>query len=131
MSREETMESAIAVLVASGFSTAGRTAEDMVRVGTARCPVLGGMGGQVRTFGGRSRFALGDLRATVGPRTICIYRAVPGRRKPEWIANVPTRCLADLRAVLDQAVRSTALAPGRTAATYSSSSGNTQTLSTR
>ena len=51
--------------------------------------MFGGIGGEVRTFGGRIRLAKGERRVTVGPRTTCFYR-MDGRQAVEF-DNVPTK----------------------------------------
>lgn len=87
-----TVAEVVGVLEAIGFVAAGATSEEVVRVGTVRSPVLGGTGGERRTFGGRARFALPgtDARATVGARTTYLYRHAPGRLLVE-IAHLRTR----------------------------------------
>jgi len=73
-----------------------------VRIPTMKAPVLGGMGGERRTLGGRSRYVLPgtDLRVTVGPRTTNIYYVRAG--KTEFVLNEHTKDLdaATLRDVI-------------------------------
>jgi hypothetical protein len=61
---------AAAVLVAAGFVADGQTREETIRA------TSGALGDRLVTTGGRGRFALPgtDIRATVGPRTVCLYR---------------------------------------------------------
>jgi len=78
---------------------------ERVRIPTMKSPILGGIGGEARTFGGRQRYTkLGtDLRVTVGPRTVNVYRViVPG--KVEFLANYKTRevNLDELRTLLER-----------------------------
>lgn len=71
---------AAAVLSAAGFVPDGATREETVRVPTRKSPVFGGVGGELKTLGGRTRFKLPgtDFRATVGPRTVSVYRVERG-----------------------------------------------------
>ena len=98
-----TVAEVVEALKAFGFVAAGSTREEVVRVGTARSSVLGGIGGERRTFGGRARFALPgtDTKATVGSRTIYLYCHAPGRPLVE-IAHLRTRdvTVSDLRDLL-------------------------------
>ncbi len=82
---------AAAVLLRAGFAEDGHTREETVRVGTSRSPVYGGIGGELRTSGGRARFVLPgtDIRVTVGQRTVCIYRRAG--REPEFFGTVETK----------------------------------------
>ena len=59
-----------------------------------KAPVLGGMGGERRTLGGRMRYALPgtDLRVTVGPRTTNVYYS-RGGGKIEFVMNAKTKTL--------------------------------------
>jgi len=68
----------IGVLVSAGFVPNGYTAEEHVRVPTQRSPLYGGIGGEACTFEGRSRYQKPgtNLRVTVGPRTVNVYRDV-------------------------------------------------------
>jgi hypothetical protein len=72
---------AVQILTAAGYRPAGETRQETVRVGTSASPVLGGTGGELRTFGGRARFELPgtDRRATVGPQTTQLYRVIDGK----------------------------------------------------
>jgi hypothetical protein len=87
-----TVAEVVLALEALGFVAAGATREEVVRVGTARSPILGGTGGERRTLGGRARFAVPgtDLRATVGSRTTFLYCHAAGVRLVE-IAHLRTR----------------------------------------
>ena len=84
--------SVVDALARLGFQPHGSTESETVRVPTARAPVFGGLGGELRTFGGRTRFILPDtdIRATVGPRTTFIYRVIPRDRyqAPEVVSLV-------------------------------------------
>lgn len=65
----------VAALEEAGFVRDGTTSTEEVRVSTARSPVLGRTGGELRTFGGRERWSLPGtrLRCTIGPRTTNVY----------------------------------------------------------
>ena len=86
----------IDALIRLGFEEHGTTESETVRVPTFRAPVFGGLGGELRTFGGRARFSLPDtdIRATVGPRTTFVYRVIPRDRyqAPQIVslANIDT-----------------------------------------
>jgi hypothetical protein len=101
-----TVEEVITQLLDLGFAPAGETREEHVRIPTMRSPVLGGMGGERRTLGGRARYALPgtDLRVTVGPRTVNVYYS-RGGGKVEFVMNEKTKELtaADLRAAVGAA----------------------------
>lgn len=66
-----TRDQAVAVLLAAGFVANGSTRTENVRIPTSAVP-----SGERRTLGGRLRFALPgtEVRATVGARTVCLYR---------------------------------------------------------
>lgn len=89
-----TVDEAIAALLELGFAPAGETAEQLVRIPTARSPIFGGLGGERRTIGGRARYALPgtDLRVTIGPRTVNVYFS-RGGGKTEFVLNEKTRQL--------------------------------------
>ena len=72
-SRTANQQRAIQILLQNGWQEAGQTRSETVRVPTSRAPVFGGIGGELRTFGGRPRFEKGHRRATVGQRTVCFY----------------------------------------------------------
>lgn len=63
------------LLKAAGYLPAGHTELEMVRIPTMKTPVFGGLGGELRTLGGRERYALPNSpkRVTVGKRTVCLY----------------------------------------------------------
>jgi len=88
----------IALLIAHGWQEDGTTREETVRIPTMRSPVFGGVGGELRTFGGRQRLRKGDRRVTVGPRTVCFYRCGPNG--PCDFDRVPTK---DVRLVCKRA----------------------------
>jgi hypothetical protein len=74
-------EAAIELLRSKGWEDAGRTASETVRIPTMKAPVFGGIGGEVRTFGGRLRLVKGEIRrVTVGPRTVNFYEMGPDGR---------------------------------------------------
>lgn len=66
-----TRDQATAVLLAAGFVADGLTRTENVRIPTSAAP-----SGERRTLGGRFRLALPgtEVRATVGARTVCLYR---------------------------------------------------------
>ncbi len=92
-----TVDEVVATLLELGFSPAGETAEQVVRIPTMRSPVYGGLGGERRTLGGRARYALPGtaLRVTVGPRTVNVYLS-RGGGKTEWVLNEKTKALTAL-----------------------------------
>lgn len=71
----------ITLLSELGYVSAGQTATETVRIPTRRAPVYGGIGGEVRTFGGRARLRVPDRECyvTVGARTTYFYRVTDGR----------------------------------------------------
>ena len=101
-----TVEEVITALLDLGFAPAGETREEHVRIPTMRSPVLGGMGGERRTLGGRARYTLPgtDLRVTVGPRTTNVYYS-RGGGKIEFVLNEKTKGLTSsaLRAAVGAA----------------------------
>ena len=101
-----TVDQVVDELLRLGFAPAGETREEVVRIPTMRSPVLGGMGGERRTLGGRARYALPgtDLRVTVGPRTTNVYYS-RGAGRTEFVLNARTKDLADdeLRVVIGAA----------------------------
>ena len=105
-----TVDEVITQLLDLGFAPAGETREEHVRIPTMRSPVLGGMGGERRTLGGRARYALPgtDLRVTVGPRTTNVYYSRGG--KVEFVLNEKTKELTadQLRATIGAATGRTA-----------------------
>ena len=70
----------IDILTANGWEGDGATPTQSVRLSTARAPVYGGIGGEVRTFGGRERFHKPgtNLFVTVGSRTVSFYHRENG-----------------------------------------------------
>lgn len=90
MSRSAALvEETVTMLEGRGWVVNGNTPSETVRIPTMRAPVFGGIGGELRTFGGRIRLAKGDRRVTVGPRTTCFYR-MDGKHAVEF-DNVKTR----------------------------------------
>lgn len=96
---------AVQILTAAGYRPAGETRQETVRVGTSASPVLGGTGGELRTFGGRARFELPgtDQRATVGPQTTQLYRSVEG--KAQDFVSLTTSDTAALSRALAETTR--------------------------
>jgi hypothetical protein len=89
-----TVDEVVTALMELGFVPAGETSLEHVRIPTMRSPVLGGMGGERRTLGGRARYTLPgtDLRVTVGPRTTNVYYSRVGG-KVEFVLNESTKHL--------------------------------------
>lgn len=85
------VQTVIELLLENGWEPDGETRSETVRVPTAACPAFGKSGGELRTFGGRMRFAKGDRRVTVGKVTCCFY--IYGPDGPTGFQNVPTRVL--------------------------------------
>lgn len=99
LKQSDLLAAAVAALVEAGFVPAGETRSSQVRVSTGRSPVYGGMGGEARTFGGRSRFEKPGtaMRVTVGLRTVCFYEMLDG--KAGAMENVPTKDTERVRAI--------------------------------
>lgn len=95
------MADAIDRLLDQGFVPDGQTRVEIVRVPTRSSPLLGRSGGVLARLGGRQRFMRTgtDLRATVGPRTVAIYR-VTGTGVA-GVAAFDTSDLAKLSQVLE------------------------------
>ena len=72
------MAGALDTLLAAGFVPDGQTRQERVRIPTRQSPVYGLSGGELATLGGRQRLALPgtSVKATVGPRTLALYRVV-------------------------------------------------------
>ena len=89
-----TIDEVVAALLQIGFAPAGETREEVVRIPTMKSPVYGGTGGERRTLGGRTRYALPgtNLRVTVGPRTTNVYFS-RGGGKTEFVLNEKTKRL--------------------------------------
>jgi hypothetical protein len=74
------LELVIDGLVHSGWTLAGTTRQETVRIPTMKSPIFGHganpSGGELATFGGRQRFRLPstDWFVSVGDRTVCFYR---------------------------------------------------------
>ena len=91
------------MLTDHGWTRDGQTQSDTVRMATTTSPVYGGIGGEIRTFGGRERWRKGQTRffCTIGPRTVCVYSMMKGTFCA--LLNCPTkepdRVLDCLRAV--------------------------------
>ena len=85
-----TLTAIVDALTRAGFVAAGQTAQEIVRVPTVRSPLYGNTGGERRTFGGRQRYTKPgtNVRVTIGPRTVNVYRVVDG--KTEFLANLKT-----------------------------------------
>jgi hypothetical protein len=90
---------AIGTLEAYGFEANGHTPKETVRVSTAKSPVYGSSGGELRTLGGRMRFCRPgtDFRATVGKLTTYLYRA-----NVDGGVALKTKDKAALQAALEQ-----------------------------
>lgn len=74
MSKEETLQAVFDLLQECGWMPDGQTRSETVRVPTSRSPVYGGMGGELRSSGGRQRFRKMDWFCTAGPRTVNFYQ---------------------------------------------------------
>jgi hypothetical protein len=105
---EAHVAAATAILTSLGFVEDGVTDKTTVRVHSLKAPIISGIGGELRTFGGRSRYRLSarmsglstDVHATIGPRTVNLY--VLRREGIEFLANYQTADLTreDVEAVL-------------------------------
>lgn len=74
------MDDVLKVLESNGWTADGRTASKSVRIPTRKSPLYGKSGGELRTTGGRVRYAKGGRRVTVGPRSTCFYEIVENQR---------------------------------------------------
>ncbi len=100
---EQSMADAIDALYAAGFVSDGHTREEIVRIPTKNSPLLGRSGGELAKLGGRQRFAQANtsLKATVGKRTVSVYRVNDqGLTGVTGIASFDTSDIARLRQVL-------------------------------
>lgn len=100
-------DQAIQILLDAGFVQDGATAETTVRIPTVRSPSFNGgrSGGELAHFGGRPRFVLQDsnVKATVGQRTVNIYRSEGGGLEGvRGIAHLKTSDLDGLKAALSK-----------------------------
>lgn len=77
------MKVVIEMLIKTGWIADGATREEMVRVPTFKSPLLGRGGGELRTFGGRTRFLRPgtNRKVTVGIRTTVFYRVIDGQTR--------------------------------------------------
>jgi hypothetical protein len=92
-------------LKAAGFIEDGHTVTHHVRIGTAKNPVYGGLGGKAATFGGRQRFVRPgtQIKATVGPRTTNFYlvgERVGGRNKIDDLGSTTTSDLDKINEII-------------------------------
>lgn len=87
----EKLHQIVEALLAAGFIPDGQTQQQHVRIPTMKSPVLGGMGGERRTLGGRARFVLPHtkLRVTIGKGTTNLYTVDNGQTT--FVANYKTR----------------------------------------
>jgi hypothetical protein len=90
----ESSDAIVAALLRLGWVEDGRTRSETVRVPTIGNPCFGGIGGEIRTFGGRVRYLLPATawRITVGPRTTCLYKKTKG--SAEGCQNESTKVVA-------------------------------------
>lgn len=97
---ELAMAAVIDLLLAAGFEPAGHTREEVVRIPTSNAPLFGRSGGELARFCGRQRFAKPgtSMRATVGPRTVAIYRAEEGKGL-QGVQGIATHRTQDLEQV--------------------------------
>ena len=95
MSSPDRIQHIDAWLLQHGWEQAGRTRAETVRVPTQRSPVYGGLGGEIRTFGGRRRLRLPGTSgcATVGLHTTCLYRQERGRVSD--MTRCPSKALSE------------------------------------
>jgi hypothetical protein len=72
---ELALASVIDLLLAAKFIQNGHTREEIVRIPTAKSPLLGKSGGELAKFGGRQRFEKSgtNIKATVGIKTTYFY----------------------------------------------------------
>lgn len=100
---QRALAAALDALLAAGFIPDGRTRQEHVRIPTSKLPVYGQSGGELATLGGRQRLALPgtSVKATVGPRTLALYRVkVGGLGGAEGIATLDTSDLAGIEQAL-------------------------------
>jgi hypothetical protein len=93
---------AIQALLDAGFELDGETQRQTVRIPTKNSPILGRSGGELVTSGGRIRLMKPNtnIKATVGGRTICLYRISERKNGVSSIANVNTKDLEGLNKAL-------------------------------
>lgn len=96
MAKPDNLLAIVKLLHAAGWTDDGHTISEAVRVPTSRSPVFGGMGGELREFGGRRRFALRDRRCTIGPRVVCFYRKAADGQAADFV-RLPTKDLEAIR----------------------------------
>ena len=97
------MAGALDSLLAAGFVPDGQTRQERVRIPTRQSPVYGLSGGELATLGGRQRLALPgtSVKATVGPRTLALYRVVgQGLGGVAGVATLDTSDQAGIERVL-------------------------------
>jgi hypothetical protein len=83
------VDDVIGELIRLGWECSGRTLEETVRVPTRKSPLYGKSGGELATFGGRTRLKFGEWRVTVGKRITFFYHInADGTFSP--IPRVPT-----------------------------------------
>ena len=95
---EQAQAEVIQLLFNAGFTADGETARTAVRVPTVANPLFGKAGGVLTTFGGRVRFAKPgtNIRATVGTRTVCLYRVHPGRCHGDRVSHIAMLRVKDI-----------------------------------
>jgi len=93
---EAAVKAAIELLLSMGWQMDGQTRTETVRIPTSRSPLFGGIGGEIRTFGGRTRLSRGDRRrVTVGKRTTCFYVLV--EKEARDFVSVDTKDIERIR----------------------------------
>jgi hypothetical protein len=88
-------ETVIAALFSNGWIPDGATHEEQVLIPTTKSPRFGKCGGELATFGGRSRFRNGERYCTVGKITTCFYSKVD-----KQAVNFRNYCTRDIGGIL-------------------------------
>lgn len=107
--RRDVVSPVLQALGDHGFTPNGHTLAESMRVPTSRAPVFGGIGGEIRTFGGRTRYSRGEWRCTIGPRITAVYRVRDGQTTDMWTSQ--TSDLAAIVAKLAHLEEATNAAP--------------------
>jgi len=121
MAKASAADRVVTLLIQNGWESAGVTNVEQVRIGTAKVPVYGGIGGELRRFGGRLRFHRPDtdLFATVGRNSVCFYhrqdreatgfRNYATGREFDYIAEAASKAAtSDMPRTADEIVREVA-----------------------
>ncbi len=96
------MASVIDLILASGYAHGGETATEQVLIPTTNSPRFGKSGGELATFGGRTRFIKGEDRVTVGRLTTCFYKVKPEFKEASQFQTFNTKDVDKITEYLSQ-----------------------------